>query len=403
MWSTYVARFMWLTSIAIVAICAVFVLNATGSLNRLDALFGSEFLLVVRSNFEPAIGPLAVAMISTVLLVPPARWLSFRLGAVSSPGGRNIHSRPTGRLGGLGLAAGFLVSGAIFAVNSGLQRDHVVALLVIGAAGVAVLGIDDIRGLKARWTLLIQLTLGIAVASVIPIRVINFGGGHLLQLALVLAIPLTVAWLVGMQNTMNLLDGVDGLAAGVAAIVAFALLLAAVNREQQDPSQIGVVQLCAALIGACIGFLFFNFHPARIFMGGGSHFLGLTLGTISIFGVAKGALIFALIVPVMALAVPIVDTVWTIVRRRRDRLSIAHADTAHIHHQLLDFGLGQRSTCLVFYLATGITSGLGLMVYGHKRIIAAVMVLLFVALFVVLARGVATKHGAISEATVDII
>jgi len=180
---------------------------------------------------------------------------------------------------------------------------------------------------------------------------------------------------------MNLLDGVDGLAAGVAAIVAAALLLAAINREPTDHSQVVVVLLCAALIGACGGFLAFNFHPARIFMGdGGAHFLGVALGTLSIYGVAKGAVIFAMVVPLAALAVPIVDTVWAIVRRRRRRVSIGHPDTAHIHHQLLDFGLSERQTCLVFYFATGITACLGLMLFGHRKILGVAVVLLVVSL-----------------------
>jgi UDP-GlcNAc:undecaprenyl-phosphate GlcNAc-1-phosphate transferase len=112
----------------------------------------------------------------------------------------------------------------------------------------------------------------------------------------------------------------------------------------------------------------------------GSHFLGLSLGIISIMAIAKGAVVFALVVPAMALLVPIGDTAWSIVRRRRRRISIAHPDTAHIHHQLLDFGLSQRETCLVFYFATGITAGLGLMLFGHKKILAVVVILLVVAL-----------------------
>jgi UDP-GlcNAc:undecaprenyl-phosphate GlcNAc-1-phosphate transferase len=140
-----------------------------------------------------------------------------------------------------------------------------------------------------------------------------------------------------------------------------------------------VVLLCAALIGACVGFLIFNFHPARIFMGdNGSHFLGMALGILSIFGIAKGEVVLALVVPLAALAFPIVDTGLAIVRRRRQGISIGHPDTEHIHHQLLDFGLSQRETCLVLYSATGITAGLGLMAYGHRKIIAVAVVLLVV-------------------------
>jgi UDP-GlcNAc:undecaprenyl-phosphate GlcNAc-1-phosphate transferase len=273
------------------------------------------------------------------------------------------------------------VSAAIFSGAARITRP-VLGLLVIAAVTLAVMVVDDFRALRPRHKFMLQLLLALSVPLLadISIRSINLGAGHVLQLGL-LALPITVIWLVGMQNTMNLLDGVDGLAGGVAAIVAVALLLAAVNREQQDPSQAVVVLLCAALIGACIGFVIFNFHPARVFMGdSGSHFLGITLGVLGIFGIAKGEVVFALVVPLAALAVPIVDTAWAIVRRRRQRISVAHPDTEHIHHQLLDFGLSQREICLFFYFATGITSGVGLMFFGHRKILAVVVVLLVVAL-----------------------
>lgn len=362
-------------------------------------------------NFGPAILPLLVAMGGAVAMVPLARWLSFRVGAVAQPGGRNIHEHPTGRLGGLALAAGFVISAAIFGLldpsvrHDGFPQSQVIAMLAIGAVTIVVLMVDDLRELRARYKFGSQVLLALLVPVVgISIHFINFGGGHVIQLG-VLAFPVTVIWLLGMQNTLNLLDGVDGLAAGVAAIVAGALLLAAVSRETTSPEQMTVVVLCAALIGTCLGFLIFNFHPARIFMGdNGSHFLGMTLGIISIFGIAKGEVVFALLVPLAALAVPIVDTGLAIIRRRRQGVSIGHADTEHVHHQLLDFGLSQRETCLVFYAATGVTSGLGLMLYGHKKIIAVAVVLLIVAVSTLLGErlseietGTAGDTGALLE------
>jgi UDP-GlcNAc:undecaprenyl-phosphate GlcNAc-1-phosphate transferase len=307
------------------------------------------------------------------------------VGAVARPGGRNIHTQPTGRLGGLALGIGFLVAAAAFTRDQLLSRP-ILGLYGIAALTLILLAYDDARELRPRFKFALQVLLAILVPIVagISITFINFGAGHVLQLGL-LAVPVTVVWLIGMQNTMNLLDGVDGLAAGVAGIVAVALMLAAVNREVQAPGQVTIVLLTAALLGACVGFLFFNFHPARIFMGdSGSHFLGITLGVLSIFGIAKGAVVFALVVPVAALAVPIVDTAWAIVRRRRQKISIAHPDTAHVHHQLLDFGLSQRQTCLVFYFATGISSGVGLMFFGHRKMLAIVVVMLIVGLSTVL-------------------
>ena len=355
------------------------------AINPADNPLSREFYRLLAHNFGPTIPPLLVAFAVTVALVLPARWLSFKVGAVAPPGGRNIHAKPTGRLGGLALAAGFLVSAAAFALlgsapsHDGFPGAQIVGLIGVGVLTIVLLLVDDLRQMPARYKFASQLLLAMLVPAIgISIHFINFGGGHVLQLGL-LAFPVTVIWLLGMQNTMNLLDGVDGLAAGVAAIVAGALLLAAVNRETQNPEQLTVVLLCAGLIGACLGFLIFNFHPARIFMGdNGSHFLGMTLGILSIFGIAKGEVVLALVVPLAALAVPIVDTGLAIVRRRRLGISVGHPDTEHVHHQLLYFGLSQRETCLVFYSATGITAGVGLMAYGHRKIIAVAVVLLVV-------------------------
>lgn len=175
---------------------------------------------------------------------------------------------------------------------------------------------------------------------------------------------------MGMQNTVNFLDGADGLAAGVVFIVAVTLMLAAAGLRQLD-----VVQLSGALAGTCAGFLIFNWHPAKIFMGdSGAHFLGTALGVISILGVAKVAVAFALAVPVLALAVPVLDTAWAILRRRRQRASVASADLLHLHHRLQAFGLDQRQTCFVFYTATALLGALGLTLFGHGRILAVVIV-----------------------------
>ena len=351
------------------------------ALNPADNPLSTHFYGLLVHNLGPAVLPLLMGMAVTVVLFLPARWLSFKLGAVAQPGGRNIHRYPTPRLGGLALAGGFAVAVLFYAGPLGSSDRRTLVVLAASMVAAVVLSLDDIRPFRAQAKLLIQvlLSLGVVLAG-LSIDRVNLGGIGVLQLGL-FAAPVTVVWLVGMQNTMNLLDGVDGLAGGVAAIVAGALLLAAVNRETTDHSQVVVVLLCAALIGACLGFLVFNFHPAKIFMGdGGAHFLGIALGTLSIYGVAKGAVIFALVVPLAALAVPILDTGWAIIRRRRNRVSIGHPDTAHIHHQLLDFGLSVRETCLVFYFGTGITACLGLMLFGHRKILGVAVVLLVVSL-----------------------
>jgi UDP-GlcNAc:undecaprenyl-phosphate GlcNAc-1-phosphate transferase len=139
--------------------------------------------------------------------------------------------------------------------------------------------------------------------------------------------------------------------------------------------QLEGVQLGGALAGCCAGFLLFNFYPARIFMGdSGAHFLGIALGMISILGVAKVAVAFALAAPVLALAVPIVDTGWAILRRRRQGSSVAAGDRLHLHHRLQSFGLDPRQTCYVFYAASALLGALALTLFGHGRILAVVLV-----------------------------
>lgn len=337
----------------------------------------------VSNHYFSALPILLVAVVVTMACVPLARWISFRVGAVAQPGGRHIHSRPTGRLGGLAIMVGFAVAMVAFGRQVQDWWQVVVIALVVGC----VLAADDILGL-AYWTkLVVQALCSLAVAWLFAI---NIHAVNLPGLAIPLAwasIPITIIWLMGMQNSINLLDGVDGLAAGVVAIVGGVLYLAAVNRLGIEPSQGGVILLSSALIGCCLGFLVFNFAPARIFMGdSGSHVLGMLLGIITILGVAKVTVALALFVPVLALALPIGDTAFAIFRRRRQGLGFAHADARHLHHRLLELGLSPRETSVTFYLTTAILGCVGLAVFGHRRILAVALALLLVALGLLLWR-----------------
>lgn len=331
-----------------------------------------QYAQTVYRHLEVGIGPFVVALALSLALTPLAIAAARRLGFLRHPRDqRDIHERAVPMLGGIALFCAF--GGGL----NWFQPGRHWALLAITGAAAIIFVLDDRFGIHA-WAK-ISLDAALALVAILALgyqitffTVPHFGVVHLGWLA----VPLTLAWLLGMINTVNLLDGVDGLAAGVVAIVALVLVIAAASKHQPL-----VVVGAAALAGACIGFLFFNFHPARIFMGdSGARFLGLALGLLSITGIAKVVAAFALVVPVVALAIPILDTGWAIVRRRRMRLSIAHADTRHIHHQLLDFGLSQPQTCLVFYCATGILGALGLMLFGHKRILAVAIVVLVVGL-----------------------
>ena len=335
--------------------------------------FSLTFLETLRDKVLPGLWPLLVAMLVCALLIPVAIRASRRTGLMAMPGGRHAHSTPTPMLGGLAMFIGFAIAVLIFAPSS-VTRTGV--LVVSGLA--AVLLIADDRwpvspGLKFAFQFLVALVAVFAFGFVItyfglPNSGTN-GNATLVYLGW-LSIPVSLFWLLGMQNTVNFLDGVDGLAAGVVFIVALTLLIAAAGRNQ-----IEVVQFAGALAGACAGFLLFNFNPARIFMGdSGSHFLGAALGVIAIIGVAKVAVAFALVIPILALALPIADTAWAIVRRRSGHISVARPDLLHLHHRLQSFGLTPRQICYVFYAATALFGTVGLMLFGHRRILAVVVV-----------------------------
>ena len=322
--------------------------------------------------------PFLAALVCTAIVVLPVRWLAFRLGAVANPGDRFIHQHPTARLGGLAMYLGFGLAAALFSTE-----PTTLGLLLSAAIITTLMVFDDIGGVRPLFKLGFQIAASLLaiVGFGISIRFIGLPGG-VITLAPLVSVVLTLLWFVSLQNTINFLDGVDGLAAGVVAIVAATLLLAAINRNET-----GIVILAGALIGACIGFLFFNWHPARIFMGdSGSNFLGFTLAALSVLSVAKGTVVLALIVPVAALAIPILDTGWAIVRRRRRGRSIATPDTEHLHHRLLDFGLSPRETALVFYFGTAIFAAVGLTIYGHRKVLLVAILLLLLGIGIIVVR-----------------
>ena len=329
--------------------------------------FSGQALNNITEHLLPGLWPFLVGLVVCAAVVPLAFVLSRRSGVMAQPGGRHAHANPTPLLGGLAMWIGFAVAWLIF-----VPRDlSSVGVVLVSGLAMALLIIDDKGGMRPLVKLAIQV--GLALLAIFAfgteIRFFSLPGGHIIQLGLLIA-PVSAFWLVGMQNTVNFLDGADGLAAGVVAIVALVLMLAAGQLKQVE-----VVQLSGALAGCCVGFLLFNFPPARIFMGdSGAHFLGIALGMISIVGIAKVAVAFALAAPVLALALPIVDTAWAILRRRRLGQSVASPDRLHLHHRLQSFGLDARQTCFVFYAASALLGGLGLTLFGHGRILAVVLV-----------------------------
>jgi UDP-GlcNAc:undecaprenyl-phosphate GlcNAc-1-phosphate transferase len=334
----------------------------------LTDFFSGSALTNLTNHLLPGLWPFLAAVVVCVAAVPLAMRLSRRFGVTAEPGGRHSHRNVTPLLGGLAMWLGFAVAVLVF-----LPKDlETLGVVTVSGLAMALLIFDDKRGMRPLVKLAIQVGLAIVAVTVFgsEIKFFSLPGGHIVNFAVPVAVAVSVFWLVGMQNTVNFLDGADGLAAGVIAIVAMVLMLAAGELKQLE-----IVQLGGALAGCCTGFLIYNFPPARIFMGdSGAHFLGVALGMISILGVAKVAVAFALAAPVLALAMPIADTGWAIFRRRRRGQSVASPDNLHLHHRLQSFGLDAKQTCFVFYGASLLLGGLGLTLFGHGRILAVVLI-----------------------------
>jgi UDP-GlcNAc:undecaprenyl-phosphate GlcNAc-1-phosphate transferase len=356
-------------------------LTAASDLNpQPQDFFSWQFLELVASNLAPGVGPALVAFAAAAVLTPVAILVARRTGFLAHPArDRDIHKKPIPYGGGLAMFAAFGLACLVFVRSD--PAVNVPGLLLLGGITAVVFVVDD------RWGIPALVKLGIqALTAVAAVEFFGFDIRYLLVLPFLqvpnlgmFILPITVFWILGMQNTVNLLDGVDGLAAGVVAVTAVVLLVASAGRQPD------VVAMSAALAGACAGFLLFNFNPARIFMGdSGAYFLGLALALLSIAGVAKVAIVAAIAVPVLAMAIPIADTALSIVRRRLKGQKFHQADAKHIHHLLLEAGLTQRQTCILFYCASGILGAAGLTVFGHRKVLAVVIVLMVVLLSTVL-------------------
>jgi UDP-GlcNAc:undecaprenyl-phosphate/decaprenyl-phosphate GlcNAc-1-phosphate transferase len=321
----------------------------------------------------------AAATVTGVVLTPVIRDLAYRWGfldhALST---RKIHEKPIPRLGGVAIVIAFFVPllGLLF-VNSEIgtrfYSDPVKAFgLIAGGLGIALVGIiDDIRGMRARHKLLGQLVVaGLVYACGYRIDVIANPFGPAIPLGM-LALPFTLLWITGVINALNLIDGLDGLAGGVAFVaVATTFALAAMNAEPL------MLLFTAALAGATLAFLFYNFNPASIFMGDtGSMFLGFVLATTAIGSNMKASTTaVSLLVPIVALGIPIGDTLLSMARRWMRGVPVFQADRGHIHHRLLDRGLTQRQAVLVIYAFSAFLS-LGAIALAFVSASAAAVVL----------------------------
>lgn len=309
----------------------------------------------------------SIALVTT----PLVRWCAIRWGAIDMPNGRKIHHEPIPRLGGIGIYLAFVITALVF-----LPLSKNIQGILLGGTFIAILGIiDDFKELPAKVKLVGQILAAlILIAFDIRIDFItNPINHHIYELGF-WGLPLTVFWIVAATNTLNLIDGLDGLAAGVSSIASITLLIVALIERQGV-----VIFLTIILVGSALGFLKYNFNPAKIFMGDtGSMFLGFMLGAISILGLLKSATIIALMVSILALGLPIADTAFAIMRRLKNRQPIFQADKGHLHHRLIAAGLTQRQAVLLLYFMSALLgmNAIFLVHTGHLLFIQMLLVTL---------------------------
>lgn len=315
---------------------------------------------------------IGVAFIVANLITPLVMKFAKQVGAMDIPDEkRHIHKAPTPRMGGLAIFLGFLLSVLVFANITTQVRG-----ILLGAILIVVVGaIDDVLNLNAWLKFGVQIIAAvIAVLSGVLINVVSnpllITSGQALTIG-VLSVPVTILWIVGVTNSVNLIDGLDGLACGVSTIASLSML--AVSMLVSDANS-NVAIILAALCGACLGFLPYNLNPAKIFMGDtGALLLGYILATVSVIGMFKFYAIITFILPVLALAVPLLDTVFAFTRRMLNGQSPFTADRGHFHHRLLDIGLNQKQAVAVLYAVSAILGLAGVLITstGTVRMIVA--------------------------------
>ena len=291
------------------------------------------------------------AMIVSFLMSPMVKSFAYKIGAIDVPkDNRRMHKKPVPRLGGLAIFLGFMISVLIFGQIDGQMQG-----ILLGAVLIVVLGVvDDMTPLRASFKFLVQIAAaliavyhGVVIYALTNLNVFSdqpyWGLGWL-------SVPVTVIWIVGITNSVNLIDGLDGLANGVSTIAAFSMLVVALMVSEQQ-----VALTMAALVGACLGFMPFNRNPAKMFMGDtGSTFLGYILATSSIQGLFKYYAVVSFAVPFLILGLPIFDTAFAILRRLARGQSPMMPDRGHVHHRLIDMGLSQKQAVAALYVVSSI-------------------------------------------------
>jgi UDP-GlcNAc:undecaprenyl-phosphate GlcNAc-1-phosphate transferase len=318
------------------------------------------------------------ALLIAIFLTPIVKRFAIYSGAVDQPDKRKVHTRIMPRMGGLAIYLAFV--GAFVIVSPVLSVFNLKPALGLAIGGLIITltgALDDRYNLRPRWKVLGQLIAAAVVVFGADLRIIHlsipFSENMTINMDW-LSVLITIVWIIGVTNAINLIDGLDGLAAGVSGIATLTIIVLAAIM-----GNITVILLGTILLGAIVGFLFYNFHPAQIFMGDtGSLFLGFSLATLSTMGF-KEATIISLLVPVIVLGVPLADTVFAIIRRIVNKRPISTADKNHLHHSILALGFSHRKTVLVIY---GISLVFGAVAVTLSQTLAVWVIILILALLI---------------------
>lgn len=337
---------------------------------------------------------LVVGLIVSFLTTPIVKSFAYKLGAIDVPkDNRRMHKVPIPRMGGLAIFLGFIISILLFC-----PLDDPMKGILLGSVIIVVMGIiDDITPLRAGLKFIVQI-----LAALIPIyygvQITCISNPNLFSDNPYwsfgwLSIPITVIWIVGLTNAVNLIDGLDGLAIGVSTIGALTMLVIAILVSE---AQVAIAM--AALVGACIGFMPYNINPAKIFMGDtGSTFLGFILACISIQGLFKFYAVISFVVPFLILGLPIFDTLFAIIRRLSHGQNPMAPDRSHVHHRLIDMGLNQKQAVAVLYVISAIL-GLSAVVLATSGEIKALLCLIsLIVVCLVAARVIIIPHLSAEE------
>ena len=328
-----------------------------------------------------------IALIVAFISTPIVKKLAFKLGAVDVPkDDRRMHSAPIALLGGAAIVIGFLLALLYNVLVGDIAPDRSIAGLLAGIFVLLVCGFLDDR-FKLNWKAkaLFQLTAALLYIAIsdqqIDFLTNPFVFDEVIDLAPYIAWPLTILWIVGITNAINFIDGLDGLAAGVSCISALSLFFVSIVALGVTDSPAAPL-LMAALAGAALGFLPFNFNPAKIFMGEtGAAFLGFTLAAVSVQGMLKSYAVISLTIPILVIGLPIFDVAFATIRRLLKKSSPTSSDFAHIHHKLIGMGLTQRQSVVLLYITSAVL-GLCGTIFANKNYISAVVLLILLPVFI---------------------